>query len=114
MELLTCKTAICNLYFYGQKSLNYLKLVTSNKCKGFLMKWVLLLHDNTCLRSLAPTVAEIKQLKFKIFPHLPYRPDLAPSDYHMFGQQKKPCTGKDLPLLKTLRAQCTHGFDHIC
>lgn len=30
---------------------------------------------------------KIKQLKFRIFPHLPCRPDLAPSDYH---KQKKP------------------------
>jgi len=86
--------------------------VIGKKRKGFLTKWVLLLHDNKHLHSVAPTVEEIQQLKFKIFPHLPYRPDLAPSDYHMFGPTKEPCMDEDLPLLMTLRAQCIHGFDH--
>ena len=64
-----------------------------NNHKGFLTKSVLLLHDNTRLHSVAPTVEEIKQLKFKIFPHLPYRPDLAPSDYHTFGPTKETLHG---------------------
>jgi hypothetical protein len=92
-DLLTFRTATCNPYFYGQKALNYLTPKIGKKLKGFLTKWVLLPHDNTHLRSVAPTVEVIKQLKFQIFPHLPHRPDLAPSNYHMFGPTKETLHG---------------------
>ena len=36
----------------------------------------------------------IIQLKFKILPHPPYNPDIAPSDYHMFGPLKEALHGR--------------------
>jgi len=42
---------------------------------------------------MAPTVEEITQLKFKIYLHLPYRPDLAPLNYYMFGPIKETLHG---------------------
>lgn len=60
-----------------------------NKRKDFLTKWVLLLHNNTCLHSTAPTIEEIKQLKFNIFLHLPYGADLSSLNYYLFGPTKE-------------------------
>jgi len=31
----------------------------------------------------------VEQLGFEVLPHPPYSPDLAPSDYHLFGLMKK-------------------------
>jgi hypothetical protein len=40
------------------------------------------------------TVATITDLHFDTLPHLPHSPDLAPSDYHMFGPLKEAMGGK--------------------
>ena len=36
----------------------------------------------------------IQKLKWNILPRLPYSPDLAPSDYHLFGPLKEHLGGK--------------------
>jgi histone-lysine N-methyltransferase SETMAR len=35
-----------------------------------------------------------QKLKWNVLPHPPYSPDLAPSDYHLFGSLKKHLDGK--------------------
>jgi len=42
---------------------------------------------------MAATVQAIRQLKSELLPHLPYIPDLAPSDYFMFGPLKEALCG---------------------
>ncbi len=39
------------------------------------------------------SIAKIRQLKWQLLPHPPYSPDLAPSDYHLFGPLKDPMRG---------------------
>jgi hypothetical protein len=51
----------------------------------------------------APTVEVIKQLKFKISPHIPYRPDLAPSNYHMFGPTKETLHGRRFAIVDDVK-----------
>lgn len=46
----------------------------------------ILLHDNAPAHTAKPVKDTIKALKWDILPHLPYSPDLAPSDYHLFAQ----------------------------
>jgi transposase len=36
----------------------------------------------------------IQKLKWNVLPHPPYSPDLAPSDYHLFGSLKEHLGGK--------------------
>jgi hypothetical protein len=38
-------------------------------------------------------IPAIIQLKFKILPHPPNNPDIAPSDYHVFGPLKEALHG---------------------
>ena len=55
----------------------------------------MLLHDNARPHTAAHNTAEtLRKLKFEVMTHPPYSPDLAPSDYHLFG-----------PLRETLRDQ---------
>jgi hypothetical protein len=53
-----------------------------------LTKGVVLLHDNARPHTAALKNALIKPFNWEIFNHLPYSPDLAPSDYHLFTKMK--------------------------
>jgi len=47
----------------------------------------MLLHDNARPHTAAHTrtVETLHDLKFEVLKHPPYSPDLAPSDFHLFG-----------------------------
>uniref|UniRef100_A0A2S2QFV8 Mariner Mos1 transposase n=1 Tax=Sipha flava TaxID=143950 RepID=A0A2S2QFV8_9HEMI len=52
-------------------------------------KKVLFHQDNApCPKSIV-TIAKLHELGFKLLPHPPYSPDLAPSDYYLFAGLKK-------------------------
>ncbi|GFR59341.1 histone-lysine N-methyltransferase SETMAR [Elysia marginata] len=44
--------------------------------------------------TLHPTQQERRKLKWEILPHPPHSPDIAPSDYHLFGPLKRELPGK--------------------
>ncbi|XP_023718250.1 uncharacterized protein LOC111870309 [Cryptotermes secundus] len=67
--------------------------VRSKRC-GLLTRGVLLQHDNAQSHTTRATVAAVQDLHFECLPHLPYSPDLTPSDYHMFGPLKEVMGGK--------------------
>jgi hypothetical protein len=68
--------------------------------RGLLPIGVLLLQDNARLHSVAPTLEAITKLKLEILLHPRHSLDLALSDYHMLGPQKKPCVAEGLPVLR--------------
>ena len=44
----------------------------------------ILLHDNVQLYRTQQTLQKLKELGYKVLPHLPYLPDLLPTDYNFF------------------------------
>jgi len=52
------------------------------------------LQDNVRPHVAAHTMDTIHKLKWKVLSHPPYSPDLAPSDYHLFGPLKEHRRGK--------------------
>ena len=58
------------------------------------MNKVLLQHDNAQPHTSIRTRKAITSFGWTIMPHLPYSPDLAPSDYHLFGAMKDALRGK--------------------
>jgi hypothetical protein len=44
----------------------------------------MILHDNVCPHTVAVTQALLEHFNWELFDHLRYRPDLAPSNYHLF------------------------------
>jgi histone-lysine N-methyltransferase SETMAR len=58
-----------------------------------LSKGILLLHDNAQPYTAATTVTTLQKLKSETINHPPYSPDLAPSNYHMFGMLTKAMRG---------------------
>jgi histone-lysine N-methyltransferase SETMAR len=70
-----------------------LKPAICSKRRGLLSKTVLLSHDNARPHAAAATIETIQKLNFKLLPHSSYSPNLAPSDYHLFGSLKKALRG---------------------
>jgi hypothetical protein len=54
----------------------------------------LLLHVSACPHTAAHTVDTLGALKFEVLQHPPYNPDLAPSDFHLFGRMKDHLRGQ--------------------
>jgi len=69
--------------------LERLKLVIRTKRKGLLTQGVILLRDNARPHTARLTLETVEQLGLDVLPHPPYSPDLAPSDYQLFGPMKK-------------------------
>jgi len=72
---------------YSDMLVNELKPAIRSKRRGLLSKRVMLLHDNARPHTAAHTrtVETLHDLKFEVLKHPPYSPDLAPSDFHLFG-----------------------------
>ena len=71
-----------------------LKPAIRSKIRGKLSKEVLLLHDNARPHTTANTLETLKQLKREDMEHPPYSPDLAPSDFHLYGPLKDALRGR--------------------
>jgi hypothetical protein len=61
-----------------------------------LARGVLLHHDNVRPHTARATEERFQELQWELLEHSPYRPDLAPSDIHMFGLLKNHHSGKGL------------------
>ena len=55
---------------------------------------VVLLHGDACPHTAAHTTEILRKLKFEVMAHPPYSPDLALSDYHLFGPLKEALRGR--------------------
>ncbi|UYV73968.1 hypothetical protein LAZ67_11001635 [Cordylochernes scorpioides] len=64
------------------------------KKKRKLSKGVIFPHDNVRPPTSCKTVSTIIKLGFEVLEHPAYSPDLAPSDYFLFGLLKKELKGK--------------------
>jgi [histone H3]-lysine36 N-dimethyltransferase SETMAR len=65
-----------------------------NKRRGKLSKGVIILQDNSRPHTSRVSMAVIHECRFELIPHPPYSPDLAPSDYYLFGHLKNFLRGK--------------------
>jgi hypothetical protein len=54
-------------------------------------------HDNARPHTSLKTVEHIASLVWIVVPHPPYNPDLAPSDFHLFGPMKDGLSGLHFP-----------------
>jgi histone-lysine N-methyltransferase SETMAR len=55
--------------------------ILHDKC--LMKKAVILQHDSAQLHTACLTL-ETSKNRWEVFPHPPYNPDLAPTDYHLF------------------------------
>jgi len=66
--------------------------------------------DNARPHSSATTLAKIDELKLTKLPHPPYSPDLAPSDFYLFGYLKSKLAGSTFPDTRTLLTRLREIF----
>ena len=59
-----------------------------------LTRGILFHQDNAPAHTSVVAMATIHDCGFKLVPHPPYSPDLAPSDFHLFPQMKKTLAGR--------------------
>jgi len=77
--------------------LTKLHVAIHRKWPGLLTKGMLLLHDNAHPHSANQTTATLRSFKWEVFQHPPYSPDLAPSEFHLFGTLKQHLLGECFP-----------------
>ena len=67
------------------------------KKRPHMQKKKVLFHQNNapCHKSMK-TMVKLNELSFELLPHLPYSPDLAPSDYWLYVDLKKNAPGKEI------------------
>lgn len=70
------------------QTLRKLRRAVQNKRRVKLLSKILFFHDNARLHTANRTAELLDSFKCEIFPHPPYSPDLAPSDYHLFPKMK--------------------------
>ncbi|XP_044264614.1 histone-lysine N-methyltransferase SETMAR-like [Tribolium madens] len=85
------------------------------KLRGKLTRGVRLLHDNAPVHTAGVTQAAILDCGFQQIDHPPYSPDMAPSDYYLFGYLKKDLRGRrfsdELELYKeVIEDKCTKAW----
>jgi histone-lysine N-methyltransferase SETMAR len=68
---------------------NHLKPAIRSKRRGLLSSVALLQHDNARPHTARATAKKITDLRLECIAHPAYSPDLAPSDYHVFGPPKE-------------------------
>ena len=73
---------------------NELRLAIRSKQRGRLTQGVLLLHDNARPHTAHLTINTIQQLNWEVLEHPAYSPDLAPSEFHLFGPLKNALRGR--------------------
>jgi hypothetical protein len=58
------------------------------------------------------TTGTLNEMLWEVLPHAVYIPDLAPSDFHLFGSLKE--TQKDVELTMKLNSLCNDGWTRNC
>ena len=89
-----CKGTSTTSSSYCDLSVNHLKPAIRSKHYGLLTAGVLLLHGSARPHTAHVTVPKIKDLHSECLPHPPYAPDLAPTDFHVFGALEGELSGR--------------------
>ena len=79
---------------YSNMLRNELRPAIRSKRRGRLTQGVLLLHDNARPHTAHLTINTILQLNWEVLEHPAYNPDLAPSDFRLFGPRKNALKGR--------------------
>ena len=81
-----------NSSYYADK-LRWLRQETATKRQRKLTSGVLLFQDNAPARTSQVAMTAANECGYKILPHSPFSPNMAPSDYYMFPKLKSHLRG---------------------
>lgn len=92
-----------NSAYYSNLIKNDLRAALRSRRRGKLSAKPLLQQDNARPHTANLTMQTIQQMGWTVLPHPAYSPDLAPSDYHLFANLKKPLRGKHFANLDEIK-----------
>jgi len=79
---------------YYANELHELREALNSKRRGKLRRGVLLLHDNAPAHTAGVATSVAAEYGYKLLPHPPYSPYLAPSDFYLFPLLKEHLHGR--------------------
>ncbi|GFO15713.1 histone-lysine N-methyltransferase SETMAR [Plakobranchus ocellatus] len=83
------------------------------KRPGLLRRGVVLQHDNATPHSANLTQQWLQRYGWEILPHPAHSPDLAPSDFHLFGPLKRHLGGMAFETEDDLISELRNWFDNL-
>lgn len=95
---------------YYCEILEKLRRAIQNKRRGKLRRGIVFLHDNARPHAAAITQDRLDSFTWDVFPHPPYSPDLAPSDYHLFPYLKAELGGIHFQSVEAVKQACQTFF----
>jgi histone-lysine N-methyltransferase SETMAR len=102
----TPKSGTVNSQNYCDMLRTKLKPAIRPKRCGNLRKDAILLHDNTRPHTANQTDETVNELGYELMEHPPYSPDLAFTDFHMFGPVKEALRGRRFSSDEEVIARC--------
>ena len=81
--------------------------------RGKKSKGILLQQDNARPHTARRTIEKIEHLRWKLIPHPPYSPDLAPSDYALFPHMKQFLRGRRFSTREELETEARSVLQSI-
>ncbi|GFO22844.1 transposase [Plakobranchus ocellatus] len=94
-------------------TLDRLKEAIRRKKPGLLRRGVVLQHDNATPHSANLTQQWLQRYGWEILPHPAHSPDLAPSDFHLFGPLKRHLGGMAFETEDDLISELRNWFDNL-
>ncbi|GFO03272.1 histone-lysine N-methyltransferase SETMAR [Plakobranchus ocellatus] len=94
-------------------TLDRLKEAIRRKRPGLLRWGVVLQHDNATPHSANLTQQWLQRYGWEILPHPAHSPDLAPSDFHLFGPLKRHLGGMAFETEDDLISELKNWFDNL-
>ncbi|GFN78594.1 histone-lysine N-methyltransferase SETMAR [Plakobranchus ocellatus] len=94
-------------------TLDRLKEAIRRKRPGLLRRGVVLQHDNATPHSANLTQQWLQRYGWEILPHPAHSPDLAPSDFHLFGPLKRHLGGMAFETEDDLISELRNWFDNL-
>ncbi|GFN92840.1 histone-lysine N-methyltransferase SETMAR [Plakobranchus ocellatus] len=94
-------------------TLDRLKEAIRRKRPGLLRRGVVLQHDNATPHSANLTQQWLQRYGWEILPHPAHSPDLAPSDFHLFGPLKRHLGGIAFETEDDLISELRNWFDNL-
>ncbi|GFO04315.1 histone-lysine N-methyltransferase SETMAR [Plakobranchus ocellatus] len=95
------------------RTLDRLKEAIRRKRPGLLRRGVVLQHDNAIPHSANLTQQWLQRYGWEILPHPAHSPDLAPSDFHLFGPLKRHLGGMAFETEDDLISELRNWFDNL-
>ncbi|GFN74199.1 von Willebrand factor d and egf domain-containing protein-like [Plakobranchus ocellatus] len=94
-------------------TLDRLEEAIRRKRLGLLRRGVVLQHDNATPHSANLTQQWLQRYGWEILPHPAHSPDLAPSDFHLFGPLKRHLGGMAFETEDDLISELRNWFDNL-